>query len=46
MTQEIFFKSKFKLVSITITLLFLYMSFDYSLPVSALFFMTSWIFCW
>lgn len=33
-------------MTISITLIFLYMSFDFTLPVCVLFFMTSWIFGW
>ena len=46
MTQEIINKAKYKLATLAITIVFLYMSFDYSLAVYVVFFLTAWYFAW
>ena len=46
MTKEILHKAKYKLMTLAFTLVFLYMSFDYSLAVCVVFFLTSWTFVW
>ena len=39
-------KAKFKLLTLAITLAYLYMSFDYTMVIFMVFFMTTWIFTW
>jgi hypothetical protein len=45
-TQQIVSKAKFKLMTLSITLVYLFMSFDYTMVVTLVFFMTAWIFTW